>query len=47
MSWPGVVLLVVALVVIPAFAVWYNMTDGKGNNAKPTRNRGIRGERQD
>jgi hypothetical protein len=47
MSWARGVLLVLALVVIPAWAIWHNMSDGRGNNVKPTRNRGISGERED
>jgi hypothetical protein len=47
MSLARVILLVVALVVIPAWAIWHNMSDGRGNNVKPTRNRGISGERED
>jgi hypothetical protein len=37
----------VMIVVIPAWAVWHNMRDGRGNNLKSTRNRGISGERGD
>jgi hypothetical protein len=47
MHWGQVALFVVGLVLIPAWAIWHNMADGKGNNVKPTRNRGISGERQD
>ena len=44
MEWPGIVLLVV-LVVVAAYAVWRNMSDGIGNNRISTRNRGISGDR--
>lgn len=48
MSRPGIILLVIALVVIPGFAIWHNLRDGRGgNNLKPTRNRGLSGERGD
>jgi hypothetical protein len=48
MSWAQPVAIALCLVVIPAWAVWHNMHDGRGgNNLKPTRNRGISGERGD
>ncbi len=45
--WAGVLLLVMGVIVIPGVAIWLNMTDGRGNNAQSTRNRGISGERGD
>jgi hypothetical protein len=47
MAWWQWTLVVLALVVIPSYAVWKNMADGRGNNAQSTRNRGIAGERGD
>ncbi len=47
MEWWGFVLVVLGLVVIPSWAIWRNMADGRGNNVKNTRNRGISGERGD
>lgn len=46
MSWQGIAGTVM-IIVIPAWAVWHNMRDGRGNNLKSTRNRGISGERGD
>lgn len=46
MEWGGAVLVVV-LVVAASYAVWRNMSDGRGNNRVNTRNRGISGERGD
>jgi hypothetical protein len=34
----------VFFVAIVSFAIWKNMSDGRGNNAKSTRNRGISGD---
>ena len=46
MSWQSIAGIVM-IVVVPAWAVWHNMRDGRGNNLKSTRNRGISGERGD
>ena len=47
MEWWQVALIIFALVLVPGYAIWKNMADGRGNNAKSTRNRGISGERGD
>ena len=46
MTWWGIALFVLFLALV-AFSIWNNMADGRGNNVRNTRNRGISGERGD
>ena len=38
-------ILLGVLVLVAAYAIWRNMSDGPGNNRVNTRNRGISGDR--